>query len=68
MNRIECEGCTYYGIVCPNDNIKGCHYCFDTGNPRECPPGAECTRYVPGSRPKASPWEEFFAELTSASV
>lgn len=35
-----CKGCKYYRKLGNVDApIKACHYCYDTGIPRGCPPG-----------------------------
>lgn len=52
MNRPACKGCRYHGAVISNYREKGCLYCHDTGEPRDCEAGEGCKRYRPGSRKK----------------
>lgn len=37
--RASCRGCIYRrGIGSRGDRYSVCHYCYDTGLPRGCPP------------------------------
>lgn len=36
-----CKGCQYYRSLGNMYGMKGCHYCYDTGVSRGCPP-EEC--------------------------
>ena len=39
-----CKGCRYYRKLGNVDApLKACHYCYDTGTPRGCPP-EECDK------------------------
>lgn len=45
-----CKGCRYYRKLGNVDApLKACHYCYDTGTPRGCPP-EECDKREEGGR------------------
>ena len=53
--------------VCPKDcihlgywdtGVKCCEYIFNTGHPRPCPAGPECTAYEKRQRKKRSTWND----------
>lgn len=37
MSKETCTGCGYYRKIGAGGRDRGCHYCHDTGNPRNCP-------------------------------
>lgn len=45
-----CKGCKYYRKLGNVDApLKACHYCYDTGMPRGCPP-EKCDKREEGGR------------------
>lgn len=36
--RKRCDGCIYRRPIGPLGTLAVCHYMYDTGNPRGCPP------------------------------
>lgn len=48
MSRATCNGCKHYRKIGKGDENRGCHYCYDTGERRDCSAEA-CTQKELGS-------------------
>lgn len=48
MNRKECSGCEYHREIryLSGGSVRGCMYMAMTGQPRGCPPGPRCNKYI----------------------
>lgn len=44
----KCKSCYYWRVMKWGKNFKACHYCYETGKMRGCPPDKKCDKYIKG--------------------